>query len=83
MASRLEPTQVGVGVSQVVPIVAAVFDEIDWNNVVEGQCRLLMIEQPELHLHPEAQAALGDLFIEVIRDNGRILLIETHSKCLI
>ena len=42
----------------------------------------LIIEQPELHLHPRAQAELADLFIAMAR-NGTRFLIETHSEHLI
>lgn len=82
-ARRLKPHQVGVGVSQVVPIVAAMFDNSVDQMVVDGQCKWLLIEQPELHLHPEAQAALGDLFITATRRANCILIIETHSEPLL
>lgn len=40
-----------------------------------------IIEQPELHLHPAAQAELADLFTACINGNkNRKLLIETHSE---
>lgn len=70
-------SQLGVGLSQVVPIlVEAVFSSIYNKN------RVLLIQQPELHLHPIAQAALGDFFFE-IATRGQVLLIETHSNFLI
>ena len=46
----------------------------------------MFIEQPELHLHPRAQAHLADLFIEVLtlreggKERGIQLIIETHSE---
>jgi predicted ATPase len=40
-----------------------------------------MIEQPELHIHPALQVALGDLFIE--QSASRQFIIETHSEHLI
>lgn len=82
-ARRLKPAQVGVGVSQVMPILAAVFDECDDQWMIEGQCKRLLIEQPELHLHPEAQAALADLFIKATRRKNCIVLVETHSEPLL
>lgn len=70
-------SQLGVGLSQVVPIlVESVFSCIYSNN------RILLIQQPELHLHPIAQAALGDFFFEIAA-RGQVLLIETHSNFLI
>jgi hypothetical protein len=49
----------GYGTSQVLPVILAAA------TTTEGQ--MLMIEQPELHLHPRAQAELADLFVERIR----------------
>ncbi len=69
----LTPNDVGEGVSQVLPILAA--------NLDDSKC-ILIIEQPELHLHPKQQAGLGDIIIEGIR-SGKKLLIETHSEHLI
>ena len=57
---ELHPHDVGVGISQVVPVVVAALD---------GKDKLVAIEQPELHIHPRIQAALGDLFIEAIMGN--------------
>jgi predicted ATPase len=48
--------------------------------------RTVIFEQPEIHLHPAAQAQLADLFVEYINDkNGAVnrILIETHSEYLI
>ena len=64
----------GFGTSQVLPIIIEGFF-ITENSV-------LLIEQPEIHLHPKAQATLGDLFIEIAAEN-KILVIETHSEHLI
>lgn len=67
-------TDMGVGTSQILPIIIEGFF-IKENSV-------LLIEQPEIHLHPKAQATLGDLFIEIAAEN-KILVIETHSEYLI
>jgi len=66
------PKQVGTGVSQVVPVlVAAIKPKID----------LLAIEQPELHLHPQMQCNLADVFAHSVHQYpDRINLIETHSE---
>lgn len=72
-ASRLlSPSEVGLGISQVVPVVAAALAQ-------EG--RLILVEQPELHLHPAMQAELGDLFIEsALGSQQNTWIIETHSE---
>lgn len=61
----------GYGVSQSLPILVELFDR-------KGECTFA-IQQPEVHLHPRAQAALGDLFFEVAARGGKKLIIETHS----
>lgn len=81
-AVDLDLTDVGVGVSQVIPVIgtACVHNEL-W----------IMIEQPELHLHPRLQCQLGDLFIAKSKDDlflgnhnsGNVFFIETHSEHLV
>ncbi|MBX7250971.1 MAG: AAA family ATPase [Candidatus Promineofilum sp.] len=65
---------VGYGAGQVIPVIV--------QSVLARENTLTLIEQPELHLHPKAQAELGDLFIENAKD-GVCFLIETHSEHLI
>jgi len=81
VASRSEQvklTDVGFGVSQVVPVVVQVF--------YAPRNSTVLIEQPELHLHPAVQAALADLFIDAItaREKGAPrgiqLIVESHSE---
>jgi predicted ATPase len=65
---------VGVGLSQLIPVVVTALDS-------EG--RLAGIEAPEYHLHPRLQAELGDLFIESAVGKKATLLVETHSEHLV
>lgn len=71
------PSDVGVGISQMVPVVVACLMEPDG---------LVAIEQPELHIHPAIQVGLGDLFISATSTYRpatgpeRSLLVETHSE---
>jgi len=44
---------------------------------------LLLIEQPELHLHPKLQSKLAELFSETIKNSDNNMFIETHSEHLI
>jgi len=74
--SLVLPSEVGAGVSQVIPVVVAAL----WRAV-----GLALVEQPELHVHPAMQVGLGDLLIDAAtRDSARrTFLIETHSEHLI
>jgi predicted ATPase len=67
-------THVGVGVSQVFPIVLMA--------LLSNRDETLILEQPELHLHPKVQSQLADFFLSVAL-NGRQCIIETHSEYLI
>lgn len=70
--------QVGVGLSQVVPVlVEAIFA------CLNSKHQVIQYQQPELHLHPIAQAELGSFFYSTIGRSGCVLLIETHSNFLI
>lgn len=64
---------VGFGTSQVLPVV---FD------LMAHKEELILIEQPELHLHPSAQAELGDLLVDSVNQDNQ-LIVETHSVTLI
>ena len=65
---------VGFGISQVLPIILQ-------NRLSEK--KTLLIEQPEIHLHPAHQAELGDMFIRSALERKNTLLLETHSEHLI
>jgi hypothetical protein len=70
---ELMPQDVGIGISQTLPVIIGAL------HIKEG---LLAIEQPELHIHPALQVALGDLFIARIRESQVCFLLETHSEHL-
>lgn len=65
---------VGVGVSQILPILVT--------GLLSPKDSLLIIEQPELHLHPRVQSLLGDFFTGLAKC-GKQCLIETHSENLV
>ena len=72
---ELAPQDIGVGISQVLPVVVA---------ALQRKTGFVAIEQPELHIHPALQVALGDLFIEQIRErDDLVFLLETHSEHLL
>ena len=64
--------RVRFGVSQVLPVVTLAYF------VPEGST--VIIEQPEIHLHPLAQTALADLFVKVSQTRHVQFLVETHSE---
>ena len=64
---------VGYGVGQVLPLVT----ELLWPE----QRDAYLLQQPEVHLHPRAQAGLGSLFCGLASE-GRQLIVETHSDHL-
>ncbi|PHJ51351.1 hypothetical protein VF02_37915 [Nostoc linckia z1] len=67
-------TNVGVGVSQLLPIIVMC--------LLSDEGSTLIIEQPELHLHPAVQARLADFFV-CQSMNGRQFIIETHGEHII
>ena len=66
-------SDVGYGVSQALPLITELLRQ--------DAPALFLIQQPEVHLHPSAQAALGSLFCEIAQ--YRQLVVETHSDHLI
>lgn len=70
----VHPGDVGIGISQLLPVVVGILaSDID----------LFSVEQPELHIHPALQVALGDLLIYGVNKLGKTLIFETHSEHLL
>ncbi len=65
---------VGYGVSQALPLITELLDP--------DPPSLFLLQQPEVHLHPSAQAALGTLFCS-IASRERQLVVETHSDYIL
>jgi predicted ATPase len=70
----VSPRGVGYGIGQLLPIV--VQSLVDTGGLV-------LVEQPEVHLHPRLQAEVGDLFIDTVAAGRAQLLVETHSEHLV
>jgi len=68
-------TDVGFGVSQILPVLVLCY------YAPEGST--LILEQPEIHLHPSVQAGLADVFIDAIEKRGIQILLESHSEYLL
>ena len=65
---------VGIGVSQVLPVLVAL--------IVAEPGRLVYLEQPEMHLHPRAQVALAQVLADAAKRGVRVVA-ETHSSLLL
>jgi len=68
-------SDVGFGVSQILPVITMLMF------VPKGS--IILLEQPELHLHPNAQAALADLMLDVAEKRNLQLIIESHSEHIV
>lgn len=68
-------TDVGFGVSQILPILTLCY------YAPEGST--LILEQPEIHLHPSVQAGLADVFVDAIKTRGIQIVVESHSEHLL
>lgn len=66
---------VGFGVSQILPVLVPCF------YVPEGST--VVLEQPEIRLHPSVQSGLADVFIDAWRKRGVQILVESHSEHLL
>lgn len=73
--------QVGSGISQVLPVVVLCLMASQKAEFIEKKA-LVVLEQPELHLHPSSQALLGDLLAK-FADHGVRFVVETHSEYII
>ncbi|KKG09986.1 AAA family ATPase [Methanosarcina sp. 2.H.A.1B.4] len=68
-------SNVGYGVSQVLPIIVEI--------ISRTKNTWFAIQQPEVHLHPRAQAALGEFIYKIHVGENKNFVIETHSEYLI
>lgn len=67
-------TDVGYGVSQSLPLIV--------QSVLGSKEEWLLVQQPEVHLHPRAQAAIGGFFARLAA-SGKCFVVETHSDYII
>jgi hypothetical protein len=65
---------VGIGISQVLPVLTVAYFAPSGSTI--------MLEEPEIHLHPLAQSTLAELFVEVSRERDVQFIVETHSEHL-
>lgn len=74
-SARVLITDVGFGVSQILPVLTLCY------YVPEGST--LLMEQPEIHLHPSVQAGLADVFIDAVKTRKIQIILESHSEHLL
>lgn len=80
-AVEVDLCDTGEGLAQVLPVVIALREAVE--RAAEGPY-LLALEQPELHLHLDAQHAITELLCEAIRgDRPPTLVVETHSESML
>ena len=66
---------IGFGVSQVLPLITQCYC------APEGS--ILILENPEAHLHPKVQSELADVFIDVVKNRNIQIILESHSEHLL
>lgn len=71
-ASEVLITDVGFGVSQVLPVLVLCY------YAPEGST--ILFEQPEIHLHPSVQSGLADVFVDAMRVRNVQIVVESHSE---
>ncbi len=64
---------VGQGMNQALPLIVRA-------NVTDRPDSMIILEQPELHLHPAAHGDLAELFAKSAKENHQTFIIETHSE---
>jgi predicted ATPase len=68
-------TDVGFGVSQILPVLVLCY------YVPEGS--IVLLEQPEIHLHPSVQSGLADVFVDAVKNRNVQIVVESHSEHLL
>lgn len=74
-AAEVLITDVGFGVSQILPVIALCYYAPEGSTVI--------LEQPEIHLHPRVQAGLADVFVDVAKQRNVQIILESHSEHLL
>ena len=72
LSAEVPLTDVGFGVSQVLPVITLLY------YVPEGST--VILEQPEIHLHPSVQSGLADVILDAIKIRKIQVIVESHSE---
>ena len=68
-------TDVGFGVSQLLPVLVLCYYVPENSTII--------LEQPEIHLHPKVQSDLADVLIDVVKNRNVQIILESHSEHLL
>jgi predicted ATPase len=68
-------TDVGFGISQILPALVLLYYADEGSTII--------LEQPEIHLHPAIQSALADLIVTAIKTRNIQVVLESHSEHLL
>jgi len=68
-------TDVGFGVSQILPVLVLCY--------YVPKKSIILLEQPEIHLHPAVQAGLADVLIDAVKTRNLQIVVESHSEHLL
>lgn len=74
-AAEVLITDVGFGVSQILPVITLCYYAPEGSTII--------LEQPEIHLHPRVQAGLADVFLDVVGQRKVQIILESHSEHLL
>jgi predicted ATPase len=88
---KINLSDMGFGYSQILPIIvqlwySAFYEYKKMSPINRIYEKIIVIEQPELHLHPKFQALFAEVLVKLIKDSRRLnlkLIIETHSDTII
>jgi predicted ATPase len=68
-------TDVGFGVSQILPVLVLLY-YVPYGSII-------LMEQPEIHLHPSVQSGLADMILQVSKQRNLQVIVESHSEHLL
>lgn len=74
-SSEVLITEVGFGLSQLLPVLVLCYYVPEHSTVI--------LEQPEIHLHPKVQSDLADVLIDVVKNRNVQIILESHSEHLL
>ncbi len=74
-SSEVLITDVGFGVSQLLPVLVLCYYVPENSTII--------LEQPEIHLHPKVQSDLADVLIDVVKNRNVQIILESHSEHLL